>query len=350
MPKFRLTSNFEKRLKSFVSSKQFSEKGAESKSDYWKYHSNQIKYKIENSIFEITGVSGNYIPDKKNSFEYFIKLLKITIKDLLRIDTRGTDSYFFLNYKKAFNKIMQEKKISGFQQIKFDQNRILASDYKKCKKIFPFNFEINDHVVRSYYYLNVMNSYINLDNNLSVVEIGGGNGNLISLIKSHFKSNCVIDIDLSETLLLAIIYLNHLFPNSKILLPNEIDHQIDEKIMNDYDFIFLTPHQINLIKENSIDLSINTSSFHEMNKKQISEYFRLIQKVSKKNGYFFNTNSVEKIPYEGDKSDPNFKKILPNRFFEYPYFDNEILIYQICRFTNFVQHSPLYLRLEKIIK
>ena len=67
MPKFRLTSNFEKRLKSFVSSKQFSEKGAEFKSDYWIYHSNQIKYKIENSIFEITGVSGNYIPDKKNS-------------------------------------------------------------------------------------------------------------------------------------------------------------------------------------------------------------------------------------------------------------------------------------------
>ena len=31
MPKFRLTSNFEKRLKSFVSSKQFSEKGAEFK-------------------------------------------------------------------------------------------------------------------------------------------------------------------------------------------------------------------------------------------------------------------------------------------------------------------------------
>jgi len=350
MPKFKLTNEFEKRLKNFTSSKLFSEKKSDSKSPYWEYHSNLIKYRIENSILEISGFSGNYIPDKKNSFEYFIKLLKITIKDLLRIDARGPDSYFFLNYKKAFNKIMQERRFSGFQQIEFNKKKILANSYNECKKIFPFKFEINDHVVRSYYYLNILNSYINLDKNLSVVEIGGGNGNLISLIKSHFKSNCTIDIDLPETLLLAITYLNHLFPHSKILLPNEVDHIIDEKTMNDFDFIFLTPNQTNLIKENSIDLSINTSSFHEMNKKQISDYVQLIQKVSKKDGHFFNTNSVEKIPFDGDKSDPNFKKTPPTRFFEYPYFDNQILIYQICRFTNFVQHIPFYLRLEKIIK
>ena len=64
MPKFRLTSNFEKDLKVLYRQNNLV-KREQSSSDYWIYHSNQIKYKIENSIFEITGVSGNYIPDKK---------------------------------------------------------------------------------------------------------------------------------------------------------------------------------------------------------------------------------------------------------------------------------------------
>ena len=57
-----------------------------------------------------------------------------------------------------------------------------------------------------------------------------------------------------------------------------------------------------------------------------------------------------KIPHDGNKKDDEYKKrkeIAPNRFLS-TFFDNEILIYQICRFTNFVQHIPFYLRLEKI--
>ena len=188
---------------------------------------------------------------------------------------------------------------------------------------------------------------------MTVLEIGAGNGNLISLIKSHLGSKCVINIDLPETLVLCITYLKDLFPNLKFLLPHEISSKIDQKDLDDYDFIFLTPNQINLIDENIIDLSINTSSFHEMTKPQIADYFKLIQKISKNNSFFFNTNSVEKIPHDGNKKDDEYKKrkeIAPNRFFEYPFFDNEILIYQICRFTNFVQHIPFYLRLEKIKK
>ena len=153
-----------------------------------------------------------------------------------------------------------------------------------------------------------------------------------------------------ETLILAIPYLNRLFPNAKILLPNEVNSEIDDDILAQYDFIFLTPSQLKFVKENTIDLAINTSSFHEMEKTQIAEYIQFIQKVCKNHSFFFNTNSVEKIPHDGEKKDLIFKKTLPNRFFEYPFFNNEILIYQICRFTNFVQHIPFYLRLEKIIK
>ena len=205
-------------------------------------------------------------------------------------------------------------------------------------------------MIRSYYYINILNSYIDLPKTKFIIEIGAGNGNLISLLKNHFNSKCIIDVDLPETLILAIPFLKDLFPNANILLPNEINNKITKDTLLKYDFIFLTPAQTKLIEENLIDLVINTTSFCEMQKSQIAEYINFIQKVCKKDSFFFTTNMVEKIPFDGEKYPDNYNNMKPNRFFEYPFFDNEILIYQICRFTNFVQHSPHYLRLEKIKK
>ena len=49
------------------------------------------------------------------------------------------------------------------------------------------------------------------------------------------------------SLLFSMLNIIHRFPNSKYLLPNEID----DKINNDkYDFIFLTSDQINILKKN----------------------------------------------------------------------------------------------------
>ena len=119
--------------------------------------------------------------------------------------------------------------------------------------------------------------------------------------------------------------------------------------MLNYDFIFLTPGQITLLEENLIDLFINTSSFSEMNMPQIEEYINLIQKVGKQGSFFFCSNRIEKIPHDG-KKDENYKHIKPIRFFEYPFFNNEVLFFEICKFASLVQNNPVYLRLEKIKK
>ncbi len=351
MIKFKLKSDFKERLKKFIKSDHFTNQLAHSKSEYWKYHSDLISYQFKDLNFYLTGHSGNYIPDLKYSYQFYSKNIKSFIKKIIGYDKGAPDSWFFLSYKKAFNKVMSENRIAGHQQLKFDDNKILFRRYSDCKKNFPFDkYALNDHIVRSYYYINVLNSYLDFSKNLSVLEIGAGNGNLISLIKSHLGANCLINIDLPETLVLSIVYLQELFPNLNFLLPHEINSNIDKKKLDQYDFIFLTPRQIKNIDENLIDLSINTSSFHEMSQIQIKEYIQLVQSISKNNSLFFNTNSVEKIPHDGNKNEKDYKKIPPNRFFEYPFFDNEILIYQICRFTNFVQHIPFYMRLEKIKK
>ena len=350
MALFKLTEDFKDRFKKFLSSDLFHNQPSNSKSDYWNYHSNEIKYTIKNSILNLKGESGNYIPDKKNSYQFFSRSIKILIKKIIGLDTEGPDSASFMSFKKAFKKIMNENGIAGYQQVQFDKKKILARDFSDCKKIFGFNYAINEHMIKSYYYINILNSYIDLPKTKFIIEIGAGNGNLISLLKNHFNSKCIIDVDLPETLILAIPFLKDLFPNANILLPNEINNKITTDTLLKYDFIFLTPGQTKLVEENLIDLVINTTSFCEMQKSQIAEYINFIQKVSKKDSFFFTTNTVEKIPFDGEKQPDNYKNMKPNRFFEYPFFDNEILIYQICRFTNFVQHSPSYLRLEKIKK
>ena len=183
-----------------------------------------------------------------------------------------------------------------------------------------------------------------------ITEIGAGNGNLMLLLKYHFKSKCIIDIDLPETLILCIPFLENLFPDAKILLPNEINEKIDKDTLLNYDFIFLTPGQIVLLEENLIDLFINTSSFMEMNMSQIEKYVNLIQKVGKQGSFFFCSNGVEKIPIGDGHQNENYKHIKPIRFFEYPFFNNEVLLLEICKFTSLVQNNPSYLRLEKIKK
>ena len=74
------------------------------------------------------------------------------------------------------------------------QKQSLFKAFQNAKK-FPFDkFSLNDHIIRSYYYINILNSYLDFTKELTVLEIGAGNGNLISLIKSHLGSKCVINI------------------------------------------------------------------------------------------------------------------------------------------------------------
>jgi putative sugar O-methyltransferase len=345
MVKFELNSNFKNRFEKFLSSDLFYNQAEHAKTAYWKYHSKKINYSIKNSILTLEGKSGNYIPDKKNSYNFFLRSLKIFIKKIIGIDRSHN-----LSYKAAFNKIMSEEKNAGFQQVQFDKKRIIAKNISDCKKQFSFNYVINEPIIKSYYYINILNSYMELSKTKFITEIGAGNGNLMLLLKHHFNSKCIIDIDLPETLILCIPFLKNLFPNAKILLPNEINEKIGKDTLLNYDFIFLTPSQITLLEENLIDLFINTSSFMEMNMSQIEEYINFIQKVGKKDSFFFCANSVEKIPVGDGKQNENYKLIKPIRFFEYPFFKNQILLLEICKFTSLVQNNPSYLRLEKLKK
>ncbi len=363
--KYNLPKEFIDRYELFISSDFMYDIPNYSKSDYWKHHASEVEINIDSHEIQTKGKSGFYVPNKYNPISFVKKVIKIFFEnpfifyDLVRkklgIPINGIK---MMSYERAFDKVMQSHEITQPQLSKYRINfkKISEQDYTfssviQCKQDYsnycsqPFN----DHILISYFYMNILNFYTNLNMIESpvILEIGGGNGNLSSVLKWHTKNSTIIDVDLPETISHSILYINDLFPDAKIIMPNEI---YKVKNINDYDFIFLTPSQVDLIEDSSIDIAINSHSFQEMTSEQINEYFNLIQRALKNNSFFFTANRVEKIP-SGMDSYEKETKTLPIRFSDYPWNkSNEILVHEICRLFRIVQLDPISSRLEKIKK
>jgi putative sugar O-methyltransferase len=342
MIKFELSEIFIKRYKSFASSSVFKSQKKITKTDYWEHHSKKIKYYFNNNSLIIEGDSGFYYQEK-NLLVKFKTLIKKILFFLNKNEVR------YLDYSVAFDKVLKKK--SYFKsQINLKKDSFLVKNFKDIKNKFPFKkFSINYHVVRSYYNINLLNSYLDMTRVNCILEIGPGSCNLISLLKYHYNKNCFIIVDLPETQLFSIPIINELFPNSKILFPNENNKMIDEISLKNYNFIFLTPDQIHLLDDNLVDLSINTNSFGEMNLEQVNNYIDFIQRVSKNGSFFFNSNRVEKYPVINYQKQENLDT-LPTRFFDYKFHNNEIKFFEICDLALQLQKFPVFQKLEKIIK
>ena len=363
--KYKLNEDLMSRYLEYLNSDSIKDIPSFSKSEYWKLHSSKVKISIKSDTVEAKGESGFYVSSKKNIFLITKKIVKLIanpkqlvlkFKHATRMPVNGIK---LLSYFDAFNKVMLSDVISQPQlspsRINFSsliKNEFIYKSVKECKEDYNkvSNGErFSDHILLSYYYLNILNSYTNIrsNSNSMILEIGGGNGNLLSVIKMHSKQSTIIDVDLPETISHAILYVTNLFPEAKILMPNEAK---SEKNFSSYDFVFLTPSQIHLIDDESIDLSINCHSFQEMTPIQIDEYFKHIQRVSKNNSYFFTANRTEKIP-SGDDSFVKETNVPPIRFSEFPWnTSNEVIIYEICRIFRLVQLDSTFNRLERIIK
>ncbi len=124
----------------------------------------------------------------------------------------------------------------------------------------------------------------------TILEIGGGSGLMAAILKSELGSKIFI-VDLPEMFTSSYAFLAYVFPDSKILLSQEI---ADSSNFDDFDFIFLTPDQVNLIKDESINFSLNVASFQEMDFSEVQKYFGFINRCLSKKGYFFCANRINK--------------------------------------------------------
>ena len=359
---FEFSTNFIERFREYLSSEEYRDIDTHSKSNYWKHHADAVKIHISGNKVAVDGKSGFYIPPEKDKVKYVKRRIFKLINDpsllipyIKRKIGISESKIKLLNYFEAFEKVINHDPIAdpdlssyrvNFKKLK-EKPGVISSIEDIQKNYFARDkYKLSAFMVRNYYFCNILHAYIDITRTKTILEIGAGNGNLLSLLYKFTNNATIIDVDLPETLSHAILYISDLFPNAKILMP----HETKSHDLGYYDFVFLTPKQAYVIEDNFIDLAINIASFQEMTHKQIVEYFQLIQRCVKNDSYFFTYNRVEKIPcgpncYDKETPEP------PNRFSEYPWNPtNKTLIYEICRLTRLVQLDNVYIRLEQIKK
>jgi hypothetical protein len=135
-----------------------------------------------------------------------------------------------------------------------------------------------------------------------LLEIGAGAGINPIFNFVNYGSTSII-IDLPETISIAFALIKTFIPSAKIALPNDIDKEIKlgrslETITGCYDFIFLLPTQVSLLRENTVDVAFNMASFQEMDITVVRNYVSLIYKVLKPGGHvaLLNLEKSRQIP------------------------------------------------------
>jgi len=364
MNELKLAPDIAARLSKFIRSDQFSIKNSSSKSEYWKYHADQLSIDLDEGSASVTGAAGFYVPPPSSFLRRIAGKVLLALKNPSRATNwfrRLVSRYFscmprLMTYKKAFDAVMSHAEISDPDRSRFRINHL---DLVKLNGVLPTSkmiqqyysswsgYAANDSVINHYYHQNILRKYVGDKKINTIMEIGAGNGNFPALFFHDWAPVRVILVDLPETLAIAIPYLSNLFPDARLIMPHEV--QVGA-LADDFDFAFLTVDQLDYIDDDSVDLSINCDSFQEMTHDQIKTYFHLVQRVTREAGLFFTANRVEKIPggpdsFMVDQVDP------PNRFADYPWNDgNEILAFEISRLIRLVQLDDMYLRIERIHK
>ena len=149
-------------------------------------------------------------------------------------------------------------------------------------------FHLCDRTIRHNYYLDRIT--LETGNRSRMLEIGGGAGILSSLFHAeHGCSNIIID--LPEMLILSSAFILTLFPDRRIILPNELGKSLSP---DEYDFALIPANMTQMVRPLSFDLIVNTASFMEMDFHEVKAYFDLIDETLEDGGYFFCSNRMRK--------------------------------------------------------
>jgi|APSaa5957512535_1039671.scaffolds.fasta_scaffold03157_8 hypothetical protein len=373
MTSLKLTEDSSKRYAAFLKSQEFNEGLPDSKSSYWQHHASLVSADLKKATVLVRGCSGIYItpslrPGASIKFVFtrnglLGRLQRVPRAILVAIGRRLLRWFpihiggpVFLSYPQAFDAVMQNKEIAGAIRSPY---RIDHSALALVDGVFSDTHSLSEHyrgwvglspswnIIIQYYLYNILRGNAEPEKLSTILEIGGGNGNFASLCLHDLPYTRVILVDLPEMLSVSIPFLANLFPTARLGLPNEFR---ENGWNDDFDIAFLTPGQISLIPDDTVDVSVNISSFQEMTHPQIAAYFRLIQRVTHNSGLFLCMNRVEKIPAGPDSQNTVYDDP-PNRFADYPWVStNELLVYEVCRLIRLVQLDDVMIRLERVCK
>lgn len=159
-----------------------------------------------------------------------------------------------------------------------------------------FGFRYDDKVLTKmsfrhlYYGLQVRDLVKNNKEN-TILEIGGGWGSSAYQIINNIPNSKFVFMDLPEVLFILSFFLSMNFPHKKIYTFKSNDKISD--IINNNDIVLIPSNlafAYKLFPENLVDVVINNHSLVEMDTTYISAYIKLINWVTKKNGFFYTNN------------------------------------------------------------
>jgi putative sugar O-methyltransferase len=339
------------RVQAFRSSPSFNVQSG-SYSSYWTHHAKLIEVSSSSanssgeSEVEVSGESGFYITpyDKtvvvrlKNSLARSVKAGRLG----RHIKTWSTyPSPVMMTYENAYDLLMNSSeghpRLPG--AIPFP---LTSRDVRREFKAWS-DHEGTGHVLLAYYLLSIIMKQAPLPPRpLRILEIGPGNGNQASLFLNYFPGTRITLVDLPETLQLSFLYLRSLFPHLEFVLPHEVT---SERIMT-ADVVFLTPDQIDLVPDGSVDIGMNIHSFQEMLMPQIASYFTLLERVTRPDGYVLVVNRSEKMPNVEETSIDGIGCV---RFAEYPWVGTWTdVIHATSPFHLLVQTDDVMIRLAHV--
>jgi putative sugar O-methyltransferase len=133
----------------------------------------------------------------------------------------------------------------------------------------------------------------------TICELGAGYGRNAFLFSQAIPGARYVIVDIPPALYVAERYLSEVFPEKKVLRWSCFESF--SEIAEEYeaaDFVFVLPHQAELLPPKSVDLFVNISSLHEMTMPQIEAYFALIDRLTA--GYFYTKQwFVSENPQDG---------------------------------------------------
>ena len=120
------------------------------------------------------------------------------------------------------------------------------------------------------------------DKPFSVLEIGGGYGRFPHALFSTQPVEKYIIVDIPPALHVSYWYLEKLFPDKKFFrAQNFTKWSSVAKKIDQADFVFLLPHQIELLPDEYVDACVATSSLHEMTVDQANNYLKHMGRLSR---------------------------------------------------------------------
>ncbi len=134
----------------------------------------------------------------------------------------------------------------------------------------------------------------------TILELGPGYGRTAHVFLTLQPGCRYILVDIPPALYVAQRYLTSIFPERKIFSFRAFDDygSIQQEIENS-DIVFLTPNQLELLPNKSVDLFVNISSLHEMRMDQIRYYFGEIERLTRKYCYFKQWKETT-VPFENE--------------------------------------------------